>query len=131
MRNVISRGFTLLEMLVVLALIAVMAGLALPNFSRLLDSFSQKNQWATLEREIGDIPYQAFISGTSFQLNNASARQRLMGLPTDWRTEIPSPITYRFSGWCEGGRIAVIAANGERRDYQLFAPACNPMTSSS
>ncbi len=127
MRNVISRGFTLLEMLVVLALIAVMAGLALPNFSRFFDSFSIKNQWSGVEREIADIPYQVFISGTPFQLDNASARQRLSSLPPEWRTEIPAPITYRFSGWCEGGKIAVVSASGERRDYVLSAPACNPI----
>jgi prepilin-type N-terminal cleavage/methylation domain-containing protein len=130
-RNVISRGFTLLEMLVVLALIAVMAGLALPNFSRLLDSFSIKNQWSALEREIADLPYQVFISGTPLQLDNASARQRLATLPPEWRAEIPVPITYRFSGWCEGGKIAVVAANGERRNYLLSAPSCSPIASPS
>jgi prepilin-type N-terminal cleavage/methylation domain-containing protein len=120
------RGFTLLEMLVVLALIGVMAGIALPNFSRFLESFSIKNQWAAVERELADVPYQVFVSGTAFQLDSSSAGKRLTTLPEGWRIEVVSPILYRFSGWCEGGRLAVISAGGERRNYQLAAPACSP-----
>jgi prepilin-type N-terminal cleavage/methylation domain-containing protein len=121
------RGFTLLEMLVVLALIGVMAGLALPNFSRFLESFTLKNQWAAVERELADLPYQIFISGTAFQLDSRTASTRLTTLPEGWRVETTQPITYRFSGWCEGGRLAVISATGTRRDYQLAAPTCNPV----
>jgi prepilin-type N-terminal cleavage/methylation domain-containing protein len=120
------RGFTLLEMLVVLALIGVMAGIALPNFSRFLDSFSVRNQWAGVERELADIPYQVFVSGSSFQLDSSSAGKRLTSLPEGWGVEVATPILYRFSGWCEGGRLAVISASGERRNYQLAAPTCSP-----
>ncbi|MBC7622411.1 MAG: prepilin-type N-terminal cleavage/methylation domain-containing protein [Aeromicrobium sp.] len=120
------RGFTLLEMLVVLALIGVMAGIALPNFSRFLESFSIKNQWAAVERELADVPYQVFISGANFQLDSGSAATRLTTLPEGWRIEAASPIVYRFSGWCEGGRLSILSASGERRNYQLVAPACSP-----
>ena len=115
-----------MEMLVVLALIGVMAGIALPNFSRFLESFSVKNQWAAVERELADVPYQVFVSGASLQLDSNSAGKQLTTLPEGWRVEVSSPIVYRFSGWCEGGRLAVISAGGERRSYQLAAPACNP-----
>ena len=118
-----------MEMLVVLALIAVMAGIALPNFSRFLESFSIKNQWAAVERELADVPYQVFVSGSSFRLDSSSAGKRLTTLPEGWRIEVVSPILYRFSGWCEGGRLAVISASGERRNYQLAAPACSPTVS--
>jgi prepilin-type N-terminal cleavage/methylation domain-containing protein len=120
------RGFTLLEMLVVLALIGVMAGIALPNFSRFLDSFSVRNQWAGVERELADIPYQVFVSGSSFRFDSSSAGKRLTSLPEGWRVEVASHILYRYSGWCEGGRLAVVSAGGERRNYQLAAPACSP-----
>ncbi|MCA2998434.1 MAG: prepilin-type N-terminal cleavage/methylation domain-containing protein [Rhodocyclaceae bacterium] len=120
------RGFTLLEMLVVLALIGVMAGIALPNFSRFLESFSVRNQWAGVERELADLPYQVFVSGSPFQLDSGSAEKRLTTLPEGWRVEVANPILYRFSGWCEGGRLTVVSAGGERRNYQLAAPTCRP-----
>ena len=121
-----QRGFTLLEMLVVLALIGVMAGLALPNFSRFLESFTNSSRWSGIEREIADLPYQVFSSGVALRLDPNSAPQRLPTIPSDWRVEVAAPILYRESGWCEGGRLAIVSAAGERRDYLLVAPGCAP-----
>jgi len=120
------RGFTLLEMLVVLALIGVMAGLALPNFSRFLESFTNSSRWSGIEREIADLPYQVFSAGVALRLDAATATQRFPTIPSDWRVETRAPILYRESGWCEGGRLAIVSAAGERRDYLLVAPACAP-----
>ncbi len=120
------RGFTLLEMLVVLALIGVMAGLALPNFSRFLESFTNSSRWSAIEREIADLPYQVFSAGVALRFDANSATQRLPAIPSDWRVEVSAPILYRESGWCEGGRLAIVSAAGERRDYLLVAPACSP-----
>ena len=119
-----DRGFTLLEMLVVLALIGVMAGLALPNFSRFLESFTNSSRWSGIEREIADLPYQVFSTGVALRLDAAAAALRIPAIPADWRVEVAAPILYRESGWCEGGRLAVVSAAGERRDYLLVAPAC-------
>jgi len=120
------RGFTLLEMLVVLALIGVMAGLALPNFSRFLESFTNSSRWSGIEREIADLPYQVFSSGVALRLDSGGAAQRIPAIPSDWRVEVAAPILYRESGWCEGGQLAIVSAAGERRDYVLLAPACAP-----
>lgn len=121
-----DRGFTLLEMLVVLALIGVMAGLALPNFSRFFESFTNSGRWSAIEREIADLPYQVFSAGVALRFDPNSATQRLPAIPSDWRVEVSAPILYRESGWCEGGRLAIVSAAGERRDYLLVAPACSP-----
>ena len=119
-------GFTLLEMLVVLALIGVMAGLALPNFSRFLESFTNNSKWNAIQRELADLPYQVFVSGVALRMDPVSASKRIVAIPPDWRVEMAAPILYRESGWCEGGRLAIISAAGERRDYLLVAPTCAP-----
>ena len=120
-------GFTLLEMLVVLALIGVMAGLALPNFTRFLESFTNNSKWNAIEREFADLPYQVFVSGVAFRLDPATASTRITAIPPDWRLEMSAPVLYRENGWCEGGRLAIVSAAGERRDYQLVSPTCSPI----
>lgn len=117
-------GFTLLELLVVLALIAAVAGLALPNFSRMMDSFTMNTTWRGLEAELGDLPYRAFSQGRGIRLEANNARVHLPSLPTDWALTIASPIVYRENGWCEGGALIFSAADGSKREYKLQAPKC-------
>jgi general secretion pathway protein G len=119
-----SRGFTLMELLVVLALIAAVAGLAMPNFSRLLDSFSSNTAWRAVESELGDLSYRAFSSGRALRLDAASARAHLTTLPPDWKFASVKPLIYRQSGWCEGGQLTITAADGQSRAYTLSAPKC-------
>jgi len=118
------RGFTLLELLVVLALIAAVAGLALPNFSRMMDSFTMNTAWRGIEAELGDLPYRAFSQGRSVRLNAANARMHLPSLPENWALTIAAPIVYRENGWCEGGALLFSAADGTKRQYKLQAPRC-------
>ncbi|NJR71861.1 MAG: prepilin-type N-terminal cleavage/methylation domain-containing protein [Gammaproteobacteria bacterium] len=100
-------GFTLLELLVVLALIAAVAGLALPNFSRMMDSFTMNTTWRGIEAELGDLPYRAFSQGRGTRLDANNARQHLPSLPADWALSIAAPIVYRENGWCEGGGAVI------------------------
>lgn len=119
-----SRGFTLLELLVVLALIAAVAGLALPNFSRLLDSFASNTAWRAVEAELGDLSYRAFSSGRALKLDATSAHAHLATLPPDWQLTSAKPLVYRQNGWCEGGQITITAMDGQTRAYTLTAPKC-------
>jgi prepilin-type N-terminal cleavage/methylation domain-containing protein len=118
------RGFTLLELLVVLALIAAIVGMAMPNFSRMLDSFSRNTAWRAVESELSDLPFRAFTAGRALRLHNDTARQYLTTLPADWKFAAERPVVYRDSGWCEGGRIVITTEDGEVRTYTLAAPKC-------
>jgi prepilin-type N-terminal cleavage/methylation domain-containing protein len=117
-------GFTLLEVLVVLALIGVVMGLALPNLARYYDSVAYQSTWRSIESELNQLPVRAFESGRALRLETAAARELLPALPTDWRVEIVGSIAYRPSGWCEGGMVTVTAASGEQRRWQLRSPEC-------
>jgi len=119
-----TSGFTLLELLVVLALIATVAGLALPNFNRMMDSYTTNTKWRGVETALGDLPFSAFSQGRAVRLDASNARLYLPTLPQDWQLEIATPILYRENGWCEGGSLLVTSSDGEKRQYRLQAPKC-------
>lgn len=119
-----ARGFTLLELLVVLALIALVAGLAAPNFGRMLDRFTVATQWREVETALDDLPNKAFASGLALRLDESNVRELLTTLPNDWSVRISGSIRYRETGWCEGGTLTVTASDGELRTYTLIAPRC-------
>ncbi len=107
-----------------LALIGVLMGLALPNLARYLDSVAYQSTWRSIADEINQLPVRAFETGRAFRLDTATARELVPTLPTDWRVEVGGSITYRTSGWCEGGVVTIIAASGEQRRWQLRSPEC-------
>ncbi len=111
-------------MLVVMALIAAVAGIALPNFGRFLDSFTSNTQWRDLESELNDLPYRAFSAGRSLRLDKTNAHHHLQKLPADWQFAPADAIVYRENGWCEGGGLTITATNGAVKKYVLTAPQC-------
>ena len=136
------RGFTLLEMLVVLTVIALLAGIAVPNFMRMMQSFTAATKWSALLNEIDGLSYRAYVQGQPIQLSAATASQLLSTLPQGWTISVEtgakapsgigigdnsiagSAISYRENGWCNGGRITFTTDEGARRTVDLAAPRC-------
>ena len=137
------RGFTLLEMLVVLTVIALLAGIAVPNFMRMMQSFTAATKWAELLNEIDGLSYRAYVQGQPIQLSAETAPQLLSTLPQDWTIKVETgaqaasgsgisgtsitggrAISYRENGWCNGGRITFTTDEGARRTVDLAAPRC-------
>ena len=137
------RGFTLLEMLVVLTVIALLAGIAVPNFMRMMQSFTSATKWSELLNEIDGLSYRAYVQGQPIQLSSETASQLLSTLPQGWTINIETgakaasgigigdnsvvsgrAISYRENGWCNGGRITLTTDEGARRTVDLAAPRC-------
>ncbi|MBL8511644.1 MAG: prepilin-type N-terminal cleavage/methylation domain-containing protein [Betaproteobacteria bacterium] len=118
-------GFTLLELLVVMALLALMAGLVMPNLARMIESYEKSLKWSALQDEIDSLPFKAYSQSRAITLTPNNARQLLGSLPIGWTLQTKTPIRYRDNGWCEGGRLTLITDDGERRDIDLIAPRCS------
>src|SRR5262245_54903464 len=116
-----SDGFTLLELLVVLTIIAGLVAVAVPAFSEVYARVRAAFERTDLERQLQQLPQRVRISGragilidpvdglTSFDTQprglsitsqlERPERLRLV-LPKDWTIRVPAPIFYHYNGAC-------------------------------
>ncbi|MFG6468690.1 type II secretion system protein [Roseateles sp. BYS87W] len=101
------RGFTLLEMLVVLALMALAFGIALPRASNWLDAVQERGWRADLRAHLEALPVRAFLSGDELRLDAAQLLAAVPGAPDGVELRLPQPLVYAAGGAAGGGRVEV------------------------
>ncbi|MBY0510769.1 MAG: prepilin-type N-terminal cleavage/methylation domain-containing protein [Rhodospirillaceae bacterium] len=69
-----QRGFTLLEVLVVLAMVGLLSALALPQFSVISDRLDFTLKRESFERELSGLGYRAFTEGQPLVLSGQYPR---------------------------------------------------------
>ena len=124
------RGFTLLEVLVVLTLIGLLSALVMPNLQKLVGGVERATRRDGLVADIAGLSYRAFALGQGFELSNAQAGQLLVDgnpvlvPPAGWRVDVEAPVSYSFNGFCSGGRLKLISPDGSVEPMLLIAPVC-------
>jgi general secretion pathway protein H len=119
------KGFTLLELLVVLALIGLLAGIAAPNLEKMVTSIEKATQRNSAFAEIQSLNYRAYTLGQPFILTEEKTTKLLadgnpiLTLPTGWKIQIPKPIQFNFNGYCNGGPLQLTAPDGEVIELEL------------
>ncbi len=63
-RQSAARGFTLLELLIVLSLLGLLSALVAPRMLGWVESAQQRQRLQALRQELQALPQQAFLSGT-------------------------------------------------------------------
>jgi len=136
-------GFTLVEVMVVLALIAALLAIAAPQFVRLYGRVRLAFERQDLERQLLELPERVRNAGQAGVLENPSAAvpdipagtpgeaplehaQKLaLDLPRNWTVTVPKPILYHFTGACDGGEV-IFSLPPLSLHYVLTPPLCRP-----
>lgn len=126
-------GFTLLEILLVLAIMALLAGIVLPQLQTMASRVEIANQRTDIRSSIEGLGYRAYAGGKQIVLagsyganaKDAANAAPPFKLPDGWRVQITDPVRYSVNGVCSGGKLVVVAPDRTREAFALKPPRCH------
>lgn len=129
-----SSGFTLLEVLVTLALLALAASVVLPGLSSGLNSAGRHAARLALEGRVLELRRQAIDQGQSYMLGAASPADVAAGvlegtldLPPGWTYSAQPGIIFYPDGTCSAGMVTLAGEAGRAGgSYAIAPPQCRP-----
>jgi prepilin-type N-terminal cleavage/methylation domain-containing protein len=116
-----SRGFTLIELSVALAIAGLLIAVAIPGLARLYARVQFNASVAELTSGISALPRVAFALGEEGTLSDLAARH--LEIPHEWTLVGAERIYIRSSGLCAGGPLRIVTPGGER-ELELEPPFC-------
>jgi len=131
-RNSRSRnggGFTLLELLVVLSIVAMTAGLILPSTSRWIAAARERAWQQELRAQLAALPMRAFQSGEPLELDASALRSLLENdLPATVQLELSAPLRYSAAGVAAASTVRVRDVKEGREQVWTIAPMTGRVT---
>jgi prepilin-type N-terminal cleavage/methylation domain-containing protein len=134
-----QRGYTLIEVLVVMLILGLLVGIAIPNLQHMYNTVERDAQREAAVGAVTGLAYRAYVTGHPITLakgpSDARALKRLIAdsetasdegeFPKGWQIDLVDPIEYNFLGLCSGGRLKLIAPDGGEEAFLLKGPRCD------
>ena len=125
-----TAGFTLLEMLVVLAVIGMLMGMVVPRLDRMQESYALRVDKKRIVDQIESLPLAAFQHGQPIRIDKGPIKSVSLGKDvllepgSRWSLSALDTIRIGFTGACSGGRVVLTDPDGGRTLLTLAAPDC-------
>jgi prepilin-type N-terminal cleavage/methylation domain-containing protein len=109
-----ARGYTLLEMLVVLAIMALAVAFIAPRGEAMLDQMTAHAVFFDFQRQVSDLRREAYASQSGVGLRGSDdadpslARARAIPLRAGWTYRLTQPIAISDGGACAGGNVELL-----------------------
>jgi prepilin-type N-terminal cleavage/methylation domain-containing protein len=130
-QSIAEKGFTLIEMMVVVVLMGLVASVALPNFERWFASTQQRVEASRIAMQVQNLLARAAILNQSLDLTSANVRQILadgkpaLDLPTGWSMRTSEVLAIYGSGYCVPAEINFVSNQNQKVGIQIRDQQCN------
>lgn len=124
------RGFTLLEMMVVMVLMGLISAVALPNFERWFSSTQQRVDAARIALQVQNLLARAAVLNQSVDVTALTARQALvdgkpaLDLPEGWGLQPQDKFSVYGSGYCIAARMTFVSKTKQRVAIDIRDQQC-------
>ena len=130
-------GFTLLELLVVLALLGLATALAMPNLQRLYAAATQASERDHVLDQFSALGREAMMRGRAYVVfgnapppdpaeaaRYADYETYVVDVPAGWRLGLDRPLVVLANGVCLGGALTLSHAEAAAVRVELAPPYC-------
>ena len=126
-----TRGFTLIEMTVVIVLLGLISAVVLPNFSRWFGSTQQRVDGSRIAMQVQNLLARSAILNQSVLLNSKTVSEVLvdgkpaLDLPAGWRVKGEDKLLVNGSGYCSPATITFVSADRQQVTIEVKEKQCD------